>query len=308
MTADGPRGSRSSVARLRAGMRRWMQIAIFEMRRTRREIVVPESRPTGEPPIFLVGAHRSGTTLLRLIVDSHSRIACPPESFFVAPFQEVLRDEKAMEGLRAMGFSEAHVLSRLRETVSYFFEIYTAARGKQRWADKTPSYVDCLDFIEALFGPDCRYVLLYRHGLDVACSELHSNIREVQPHIEACGGDVRIGAARYWARQCEKMLAFQARHPERCHELRYEALATDPEPVLRGLFAFLGEPWEPDVLRFHESPHDRWIGLEDGKAGSSRGFRPNIGAYRRQPPGLIEGMVREAGEVLARLGYEVETA
>ncbi len=286
-------------------MRRWMRTAIFEMRRTRRVIVDPSQRPAGEPPIFLVGAHRSGTTLLRLIVDAHSRIACPPESFFVAPLEGVLGDAKAMEGLTAMGFTREQVLARLRETASWFFEMYAASHGKARWADKTPSYVDCLDFLDALF-PDARYVLIYRHGLDVACSEPMPGIREVQPHIEACGGDRFAGAARYWATQCEKMRAFHADHAERCLELRYEALATRPEAEARRLFAFLGESWEPEVLRFHEKEHDQWLGLQDGTAALSRGFEPRIGTFRAQPAEVIERMRAEAGPTLERLGYSAD--
>ncbi len=302
---DGTQGGagKGAPTRLRAGIRRWIRIAISEMRRTRRVIVTPDTRPTGEPPIFLVGVHRSGTTLLRLIVDSHSRIACPPESFFVAPLEGVLRDEKAREGLEAMGFETRQVLDKLRETASWFFEMYAATRGKARWADKTPSYVDCLDFLDALFGPDARYVMIYRNGLDVACSSPIGAIREVVPHVEACGGNVHAGAARYWAHQCEKMLAFQAAHPGQCHELRYEALASDPEPEVRKLFAFLGEDFEPEVLRFHEKPHDQWIGLEDTKAARSKGFKPAIGGYRNQPADVVEAMRAQCGPMLERLGY-----
>lgn len=283
-----------------------LRTTIDELRRTKRVIVTPESRPRGEDPFFIVGVHRSGTTLLRLIVDSHSRIACPPESFFLLPLTDVLKDEKALEGFRAMGFDEGHVRERLREYASYFFEMYAATHGKVRWADKTPSYVDCLDFIEALFGPDCRYVLVFRHGLDAACSVARMGPRELQPHAEVCGGDRYAGAARYWATQCQKMLDFQRQHAARCFEIRYEELVGDPEPVLRRMFAFVGEAWEPEVLRFYEHPHDRWIGLEDRKASQARGFAPNIGRYREEPPDVIRSMVKEAGPMLATLGYLVE--
>jgi protein-tyrosine sulfotransferase len=282
-----------------------LRTTIDEVRRTKRVIVTPEIRPRGETPFFIVGVHRSGTTLLRLIVDSHSRIACPPESFFLLPLAQVLRDEKALEGFKAMGFAEDHVRERLRECASYFFEMYATTHGKVRWADKTPSYIDCLDFIEALYGPNCRYVLIFRHGLDAACSVAHVRPRELQPHAEACGGDRYAGAARYWATQCQKMLGFQHEHASRCFEIRYEDLARDPEPVLRKMFAFVGEEWEPEVLRFYEHPHDRWIGLEDRKASQTRGFAPNIGRYHEEPPDVIRSMIKEAGPMLDRLGYLV---
>lgn len=284
-------------------LRRWIASIIYEIRRTRRVIVAPETQPRGAPPIFILGVHRSGTTLLRLILDSHSRIACPPESFFLVPLAEILKDAKAMEGLEAMGFTREHVLGRLRHCASYFFEMYAASRSKLRWADKTPSYVGVADFIEALFGPDCRYVVIYRHGLDTACSIAGMTIREVQPHLEACGGDRFAAAARYWAEGCRKLLDFQDRHASRCFELRYEQLTRDPEPYLRRMFEFLGEPWEPGVLRFHEKPHDHWVGLQDAKAAESKGFDPRIGIWRQQPGDVVEGMLRHASAMLTRLGY-----
>jgi hypothetical protein len=238
-----------------------------------------------------------------LIIDSHPNIACPPESFFIAPLRAVVDDDKAMEGLTAMGFDEAHVLKQLRETVSYFFEMYAASKGKARWADKTPSYIDYLDFIESLFGPQCRYVLIFRHGLDVACSIAGMVIRDLDPYVEACGGDRFAAAARYWTVQCQKLLDFQMRYPRRCFELRYEELTRNPESGLRRLFEFLEESWAPEVLSFYEQQHDHWIGLQDGKAAESQGFSPRTGIWESQPPDIVERMLREAGPMLQKLGY-----
>ena len=289
--------------RLDRHLRLWVRTIIYELRRTRRVIVAPDALSSGEPPIFVCGVHRSGTTLLRLILDSHSRIACPPESFFIRPLGSVLDDEKAMEGLLAMGFDESHVLQKLRETVSYFFESYAAVQGKPRWADKTPSYLACLDLLDELYGPECRYLVIYRHGLDVACSIAGMDIPELLEHRGAPRDQKLVPAARYWAERCERSLAFQQKHAKRCFELRYEQLVRDPEPVLRRAFEFLGEPFEPQLLRFHEQPHDSWIGLQDSKAAESSGFEPNIGAWRAEDPGLVSEMRAEAGPMLERLGY-----
>ena len=294
--------------RLIAFSKRLARTVIDETRRTRREIVAPAARPRSERPIFVIGVHRSGTTLVRLILDSHSRIACPPESFFLLPESRLLADPKALEGLLAMGFTREHVVARVREHAAYFFEMYAASHQKPRWADKTPSYVDCLDFIEAVFGPECQYVFVYRHGLDSACSIARiPDIAEADPHIAACGGDRFAGAARYWATQCGVMRAFAARHPERVLELFYEKLGADPEAETRRLFAFLGEPFEPAVLRFHEKEHDHWAGLQDVKASSSKGFQPNVGRWREEPAERIAAMLDQAGERMRELGYDAGT-
>ena len=181
-------------------VRQLLRTTLYEARRTKRIVVASETRPRTENPIFIIGVHRSGTTLVRLILDSHSRIACPPESFFLLSLQHFLGNEKTTEGLRAMGFPREQVVERLREFTTQFFEEYVASRGKSRWADKTPAYINCLDLIDTLYGSSARYVLIFRHGLDSACSIAQiPDIEEAEPHISACEGDRYAGAARYWS-------------------------------------------------------------------------------------------------------------
>src|SRR4029453_17976698 len=98
----------------------------------------------------IVGCQRSGTSLLRRILDSHSRIACPPESQFILPLVEILQgkgasiETKYLSGLASMGYGRSEVEASLARFISGFFERYAASQGKVRWADKSPLYVDCL--------------------------------------------------------------------------------------------------------------------------------------------------------------------
>lgn len=270
--------------------------------RRQRVFVMPQASATNTPPIFIIGVHRSGTTLLRLVLDSHSRIAVPRESVFLLPLSELWRDETALLGLSGLGFEAEHVLYKLRELSDYFFNSYATARNKPRWADKSPQYVDCLDFIEKLYGPSCKYLFIYRNGLDVACSiGSRKVIKLAQPHQEACG-DPFVGAARYWAVQCQKMLHFEQRHRERVFKLRYEEFVEAPENVTRKLLEFVGEPWEPQVLEFHKHEHDTGF-LEDPIASMSKGFQPSMKNYEKLPTQLVQGMRREAQAMLQQLGY-----
>jgi protein-tyrosine sulfotransferase len=258
----------------------------------------------GEPPIFVVGCFRSGTSLLRRILDSHPRIACPPESKFVLPAVQMLRDRHAILGLASMGFERAEVSAALADFVRRFFDTYAAAAGKPRWADKTPDYVECLPELWELFGPDARFVVIVRHGMDVAysLSDPHRHYPAIDGHVARAGGDVAVGAGRFWADQNAQIRAFMEDHTDASHLIRYEELTTQPERTLRAMFDFLGERWVADVLDYNEFPHHG--GLEDPDVKRRRRIVPNSGRYRSWPP-PVQRAVREACQpVLADLGYE----
>lgn len=288
------------MATLKEALRR----AYHELVHRRTRVRVTPARPVelDEAPVFLTGTYGSGTTLLRYVVDSHPRICCPPESGFLGPLAAVADDERSRAGLAAMGFDDDHVAVKLRELTVYFFGNYAASAGKPRWADKTPAYVDHLDFVRRLF-PEALFVLLVRHGLDQA----HSFTRAgtfLRPELgDDCrdGEDLRIGAVRYWRRQTETMLDFESRHPERCFRLRYEDLCAAPEATLRPMFRFLGEAWEPRVLEFHQHRHDR--GLEHGRVIATRGFEARSGHFRDWDPDLVDRCLTVARPWLERLGY-----
>jgi hypothetical protein len=255
------------------------------------------------PAIFLIGCQRSGTSLLRRIVDSHSRIACPPESKFVLNATGLLRDPTALAGLESMGYGRSDVARSLARFVAAFFEGYAEAHGKARWADKTPNYVDCLEELWELFGPDGRFVLIVRNGLDTAFSlaDPHRHYPAIDGHVRRSGGDRPVGAGLFWAEQNSKMAAFRAAHPTACHLVRYEDLTERPEEALRPLFAFLGEPWEPGVIDYARFPHHQ--GFEDPDVRRRRRIQANAGRAEAWPE-EIRRAVREACEpVLSMLGY-----
>jgi hypothetical protein len=265
----------------------------------------PADRPTtiDRPPIFLIGCQRSGTSLLRRIVDSHSRIACPPESKFVLPLVQVFRDTQAMRGLHSLGYDRPEFTRSLARFIGAFFEEYARAQGKSRWADKTPNYVNCLPELWDLFGPEARFVLILRHGMDTAYSlaDPGRRYRALTPFLEGAGGDVPLAAGRFWRDQSEKIEAFRVAHPEACIPIRYEDLTRDPEGVLRPMFEFLGEAWEPTVLEFNRHPHH--AGIEDPETRRRHKIMPNSGKHVEWPED-VQRRVREACEpMLGSLGY-----
>jgi hypothetical protein len=264
----------------------------------------PHPRGADRPPaIFLIGCQRSGTSLLRRIVDSHSRIACPPETSFVLPLVQVLHDRRSTRGFDAMGYAPAAVAEALAAFVASFYEGYAAAQGKPRWADKTPHYVDCLDDLWTLFGPSARFVMIVRHGLDVAfsLSDARRRYPAISASVEAAGGDVPTGAGAFWASQNRKILDFVAAHAEACHMLRYEDLTTTPAATLEPMFAFLQEPWEPAVVDYASAVHH--AGVEDPDVAKRKAIVPNSGTHLAWPADVIDRVRVACEPVLSELGY-----
>jgi hypothetical protein len=216
-------------------------------------------------PFFLLGAARSGTTLLRLMLNRHPRLSIPPESHFLLPVLAEIpagRDLTPREIRRATDlivqhprFRTWHVaadalrldLARLGPTrlaglVDRVYRLEIASSGKPRWGDKTPAYSPVWDQIACLF-PRALFLHLIRDGRDVSAS-----LARVGWH-----GRTEYERARYWtsrvemAHDCLRRLG-----PGRCRLVRYEDLVREPQIALQEICRFLGEDFDPGMLRFHE--------------------------------------------------------
>ena len=218
-------------------------------------------------PIFLIGVHRSGTSLMRRILNAHPSIACPPESYFLIHYAEMLADETIF-GLSGMGYSREQAWVALRRQSAHFHEAFRLAEGKQRWADKTPQYVFALEKLRALFGDEAKFVLLFRDPYDVAASIFRRGWRLHDDHP-----DLMTNTARYVLAGQTRMREFATAHPGQVYILRYESLTANPETSLRSLFSWLGEPWSDDVLQHHEKSHN--FGTEDPIVRGLKGFVPS---------------------------------
>lgn len=270
------------------------------LRESRHESKIPS-------PIFVGGASRSGTTLVRVILDSHPRIACGPE-LKVTPlvcrmwqdFQSVL-----FPALRHHHLTQDDLANSFRRLLESFLEKDSALAGKPRVAEKSPDNVFYFAHLHRLF-PDSPLIHVIRDGRDVVCSLLRMNwvnLKTGQPAEHT--RDARSAAA-YWVRAVQSGRAAARTHPSltrRYFEFRYERLVARPEEMLRSLFAFLEEPWDPEVLRFHERQRD--LAGESSASQVSKAINARSIARWKTDLGAKDKIaVKEiAGPLLVELGY-----
>ncbi len=206
-------------------------------------------------PIFIVSPMGTGSTLLRLILDSHERIAVPHETGFMRIYGAMRFVPFKLSGRKwaqRLGWSDEELDEEARGFFERIFMRYAEQHGKQRWGEKTPQHTWHMDSMRRLFG-DSVFVAIVRHPGAASASNMR-----------------RFGHSSRWAvRHCRRYYKEIARQaaldPRRTIVLRYEDLVLRPEPVMRELLDWLGEPWSDNVLGHHvvhsDRQHDRIEGL-----------------------------------------------
>jgi hypothetical protein len=250
-------------------------------------------------PIFIVGCQRSGTTLLRLILDAHPNISCGPETRFLEDLARIT-GERHWRRMQLYGFPKEYWHERIAALFDGFQSDYARARGKTRWADKTPRYALCIGYLNELF-PTCQVVHVIRDGRDVVAS-----------HRDRWGWWAAVKAVKKWPSYLTTARTAGAGLPAgRYHEVRYEELVSDPEAALRALLDFLGEPWDPAVLEHDKRPHDvpeRYLAFASSRRVASAErppiYRSRVGSGHKELDPLLKLLVRVvAGPTLNELGY-----
>ena len=270
-------------------------------------------------PLVLLGVSRSGTTLLRVILDRSPGIAIPDESFFVpllarrhgktVDADRFLDDVSRIPTIRDWGLTVSDVAPRIHTgmptgaAISAIYGAYADAAGKPRFGDKTPMYMRHLALLEELF-PDAQYVHLIRDGRDAALSFLQMPegtftrtwAHPTTPEQFAC----------LWRKEVEDARALgRRRGASRYHEVRYESLVADPEGTVRRICTFASLPFEPAMLDY--------TGAVDvsAKPHQQRLLRPpttGVRSWREDmSPADVASFDAVAGTLLSDLGYDVRS-
>ena len=134
----------------------------------------------GEPsevrrPIFIVGCHRSGTTMFRKLLDSHPRISSGREDISLFLLSSLDHDLWRVT-LHGFGYTEEDWFESVRRIVGDLHSRYAQSQGKNRVALKAPENALILDYINRVY-PDCQVIHIVRHPRDV----IDSNRRKYGP-------------------------------------------------------------------------------------------------------------------------------
>jgi hypothetical protein len=263
-------------------------------------------RPSEFAPIVLGGCGRSGTTLLRMMLDSHRRICCGPESSL---FRRRAVDPDGLAAKFGFERGEVRALYDAARSRPAFIESFAGLcmrrAGKARWAEKTPRNISRLAVIFRCF-PAARFVHVLRDGRDVACSlRTHPRHKVVDGTLVPLDTWKPIsGGARRWVRDIEASRRWWG--DPRFHTVRYEDLVLHPRPVLERLMAFLGEDWDEAMLAHAAaaSPFRDATRFAQNPEALGAVTTTSIGRWQRELDARDKRIFKRiAGRLLVELGY-----
>jgi hypothetical protein len=270
--------------------------------------------------IFLIGAPRSGTTLLARMLGAHSAIYQRAEPHLVTPiahlgyFGKVQKapydpnnvDQAIHEFVADLPHGEADYLDALRAYTDMMYgRMLATAPGKRFFLDKTPAYALVLPFLAKLY-PGAKYVVLTRHPLAVQSSYVESFF----------DGDwaVAVNHNPILARYVPALASFVRDRPVPLLHVRYEELVRDPEAEFRRICEHLGIPFEPEAITYGEKGDaPKGLGDPTGVARHTRPVTSSVGkwaaeiAARPDVLALVQKLLDELDPAdLETLGYPRE--
>jgi hypothetical protein len=271
--------------------------------------------------LFVIGAPRSGTTMLERILSSHSMILGGPEPHLLtplahlgvwakvdkAPYDQVLAAEAQQGFIQCLPGKEQDYWDACRAYCDTLYGRYLTTSGKSICLDKTPAYALVVPFMAKVF-PDAKYVVLTRHPLATFSSYAESffdgdyaTAQQYNPILNRY-----VPALADFLRQSE---------PAHFH-VRYEDLVRDPETWMEQIYAYVGVPFERESIEYGKHQSDGPKGLGD-PIGVKQHSRPSTASVKKWVEDLIveparlelmQQVIRQLDpEDLKTIGYPLET-
>lgn len=260
--------------------------------------------------VFLIGAPRSGSTLLTRMLGAHSMIHAPAEPHLLtplahlgyyesverAPYDPVIARAGIREVVADMPRGEADYLDSLRAYTDSVYEKLLAPSGRALLLDKTPAYALVLDFVARLY-PDAKYVVLTRHPLAVWSSYVTSFFDGDH--------DVAHNHNPLMERYVPAIARFLRERPVQLHHVRYEEMVSDPEAHMEALCGYLGLPFEAGMVNYGDQDGNqrsaaRGLGDPMTVARQSRPTTDSLAKWARDMTGYPD-KVAQCEQILASL-------
>ena len=275
--------------------------------------MVQENQLPAAPPVFVLSCERSGSTLLRYIIDTHPQVCSPAHlhlgqlcrSLYTSIFYSIgqtmeVTDEATRERL---------VAGEVRAIVDEFMQRYARAKGKQMWCEKTTENLQYLSFLRDVF-PDAKYLCLYRNCMDVVHSSIECGrlgfLPELVPYVQKRPDNLVAAMVDSWVEKTTTLLEFELAHPSQSFRIKYETLVVEPLQTLPAMFAALGLDWDEKLLNaVFSTEHDQGSGdrkiLFTKRVNTDSIGRGSTISRSNIPDELLDKMNR----LLARLEYPI---
>lgn len=199
-----------------------------------------------EAPVFILSSVRSGSTLLRVMLNSHSQI-CAPHELHLMGVRTRLTSRHAKMAMAELGLDEEQLEFLVWDRLMHRELVH---QGKRILVEKTPSNI--MMWRKLLRGwPDARFIFLIRHPGAVTESWQRGRPRRTREEV--------IAEVNNYMTRVER-----ARTENEGLTVRYEDLTADPEREMRRICEYLGIEYEPTMVNYGSKGHGKFtVGLGD---------------------------------------------
>lgn len=255
---------------------------------------------TTPPPIFVGGAGRSGTKLVRAILNAHPNLVASHE-LKVTPQIAGTWHEVRLHGQHLQEHFDAspeEIDSLFADTIEFFLQKVAVRHGAKRVVEKTPNNAYIFGHLSYLF-PFSPLIHIIRDGRDVVQSLLEKTWARSDGTLHPISQDP-AAAATYWREIVEtgRTAAEADRVRKNYLEIRYEDLVNHPIPIMRRIIAHVNEEWDERIPHFHTLDDPLYPGVQRPISNAS------VGKWERALDASTKQTIKDnAGDLLIDLGY-----
>lgn len=208
-----------------------------------------------DAPVFVLSLERSGSTLLRNILDAHPEIFSPAQLHIgsLCYWMHLTSYCSISQLFTHLNEQERQAAARaeVRRAVSELVQGYALKKNKRIWCDKTTMNINYIDILSSTF-PNAKFICLYRNCLDFVYSYMSVSklgfMEEIAPYIQRNPYNIVSAIVDYWIDSNHTIYRFEQENKEKCFKVTYEEIVSAPDETLTALFGFLGLNWHSELF------------------------------------------------------------